>query len=85
MVEWKERHSINFISWLGKDLMHMALSKGDDEYALTVDLPTFLDRPSAIYSNFIVSHLSFGTQEQGLELDRLIDAYGELMRRELAS
>jgi hypothetical protein len=85
VVEWKERHSINFISWLGKDLMHLALPKCDDEYALTVDLPTFLDRPSAIYSDFIVSHLSFGTQEQGLELDRLIDAYGQLMRSRLAS
>lgn len=84
VVEWKARHSINFISWLGKDLLHMALPKCDDELALTVELPTFLDRPSAIYSNFIVSHLSFGTQEKGLDLDRLIDGYDALMRTKLS-
>ncbi|AYG61503.1 hypothetical protein QD460_17800 [Rhizobium jaguaris] len=78
VVEWKERQSINFISWLGKDLLHMALPKGDDEYALTVDLPTFLDRPTAIYADFTVSHLSFGPQEQGLDVDRLINAYDAL-------
>ncbi|MDL2410571.1 hypothetical protein PY650_34340 [Rhizobium calliandrae] len=78
VVEWKERQSINFISWLGKDLLHMGLPKGDDEYALTVDLPTFLDRPTAIYADFTVSHLSFGPQEHGLDVDRLINAYDAL-------
>lgn len=84
VVEWKERQSINFISWLGRDLVHMALPKGDDEQTLTVDLPALLDRPTAIYSDFTVSHLSFGPQEEGLDLDRLIDAYGELMRTRLS-
>ncbi|WFU08082.1 hypothetical protein QA646_12245 [Rhizobium sp. CB3090] len=78
VIEWTERQSINFISWLGKDLLHMALPKGDDEYALTVDLPTFLDRPTAIYADFTVSHLSFGPQEHGLDVDRLINAYDAL-------
>jgi hypothetical protein len=82
-VEWNERHSINFVAWLGKDLVHMALPKGDDEYALTVGLPTFLGRPSAIYSDFAVSHLSFGPQENGLDLDRLLDGYDALMRSKL--
>ena len=85
VIEWTERQSINFIAWLGKDLVHMALPKGDDERALTVDLPMLLDRPTAIYSDFTVSHLSFGPQEQGLALDRLIDAYDELMRNALAA
>ncbi len=84
VVDWNERQSINFISWLGKDLIHMALPKGDDEYALTVGLPTFLDRPTAIYADFTVSHLSFGPQEQGLDLDRLIDGYDALMRAKLS-
>ncbi len=82
-VEWTERQSINFVAWLGKDLVHMALPKCDDEYALTVGLPTFLDRPSAIYSDFTVSHLSFGPQENGLDLDRLLDGYDALMRSTL--
>ena len=83
VVEWRERQSINFIAWLGKDLVHMALPKGDDEHALTVDLPTFLGRPTAIYSDFTVSHLSFGPQERGLDVDRLIHAYDALMRDRL--
>lgn len=84
VIEWKERQSINFIAWLGKDLVHMALPKGDDERALTVDLPELLDRPTAIFSDFTVSHLSFGPQENGLALDRLINAYDELMRSAIA-
>ena len=80
VIEWTERQSINFIAWLGRDLVHMALPKGDDERALTVDLPMLLGRPTAIYSDFTVSHLSFGPQEQGLAVDRLIAAYDALMR-----
>ena len=83
VVDWTERQSINFIAWLGRDLVHMALPKGDDEKALTVDLPELLDRPTAIYSDFMVSHLSFGPQEQGLAVDRLIAAYDALMRQSL--
>jgi hypothetical protein len=80
VVDWTERQSINFIAWLGRDLVHMALPKGDDERALTVDLPALLDRPTAIYSDFMVSHLSFGPQEKGLDVERLIAAYDALMR-----
>lgn len=80
VVEWKGRQSINFISWLGKDLVHMALPKGDDEAQLTIDLPELLGRLTAIYSDFMVSHLSFGPQENGLDVDRLIDAYSALMQ-----
>lgn len=85
VIDWQERQSINFIAWLGKDLIHMALPKCDDEYALTVDLPNYLNRPTAIYSDFTVSHLSFGTQENGLALSRLIDGYDALMRTSLAA
>ena len=83
VIDWTDRNSINFIAWLGRDLIHMALPKDDDERALTVDLPELLDRPTAIYSDFMVSHLSFGTQEQGLPVDRLIAAYDALMRESL--
>ena len=83
VIEWTERQSINFIAWLGKDLAHMALAKGDDELALTVELPAFLDRPTAIYADFTVSHLSFGPQENGLDLEDLIGKYDTLMREKL--
>ncbi|WP_337267396.1 hypothetical protein [Oryzifoliimicrobium ureilyticus] len=85
VIDWQERQSINFISWLGKDLVYMAMPKGDDEYAFTVGLPTFLNRPTAIYEDFVVSHLSFGPQERGLNVERLISAYGDLMRTQLAA
>lgn len=85
VVDWTERQSINFIAWLGRDLIHMALPRGDDEKALTIDLPEYLGRPTAIYSDFMVSHLSFGPQEQGLAVDRLIEAYDALMRDALGT
>lgn len=84
VIEWKERLSINFIAWLGKDLIHMALPKGDDEDFLTVGVPARLGRPTAIYSDFIVSHLSFGPQEAGLDLNLLIGEYDRLMRSKLS-
>ncbi len=84
VVDWQERQSINFIAWLGSDLQHMALARGDDEKMLSVDLPAFLDRPTAIYSDFTVSHLSFGPQESGVDVNRLIAAYDALMREKLA-
>lgn len=83
VVDWTERQSINFIAWLGRDLRHMALPQGDDEHALTIGVPTFLERPSAIYSDFMVSHLSFGPQERGWDPTALIEAYEVLMRDRL--
>lgn len=86
VVEWRERLSINFIAWLGRDLVHMSLPKGcDDERVLTVEIPAMLDRPTAIYSDFVVSHLSFGAQEEGLAADWLIAAYDALMRNALGA
>jgi hypothetical protein len=84
VMEWKERLSINFIAWLGKDLIHMAIGKLSDEKSLTVDLPAFLNRQSAVFSDFTVSHLSFSPQERGLDVDRLIGEYEDLMRETLA-
>lgn len=83
VVDWTERQSINFIAWLGRDIVHMALAKGDDEHALTVEVPTFLGRPTAIYSDFTVSHLSFGPQERGLDWNGFIARYEELMREKI--
>lgn len=83
VIDWTERQSINFIAWLGRDLLHMALPQGDDEHALTIGVPTFLGRPSAIYSDFTVSHLSFGPQERGWDPTPLIKAYEALMRSRL--
>lgn len=84
-IEVKERVSINFISWLGQDLKHFGFRRLGDEKALAVDMPRLLNRPVAIYSDFIVSHLSFGPQEAELHVDRLVSAYSDLMREQLAA
>ncbi|MCM2292782.1 hypothetical protein NAC44_10650 [Allorhizobium sp. BGMRC 0089] len=83
VMEWDQRQSINFIAWLGRDIQHLALGPCDDERAVTVDLPAFLNRKTAVYSGFTVSHLSFGPQEAGLNVDRLITAYHGLMEKVL--
>ncbi len=83
VVDWTERQSINFIAWLGRDLVHMALPQGDDEHALTIGVPTLLRRPTAIYSDFTVSHLSFGPQERGWDPSPLVEAYEVLMHERL--
>jgi hypothetical protein len=81
VVDWTERQSINFVAWLGKDLVHMSGLKSDDEHALSVAFPRFLERPTAIYSDFVVSHLSFESQEDdGLKVDGLIERYRALMQ-----
>lgn len=85
VIEWKERQSINFIAWMGQDLRHMANLRNDDEHMLTVSVPEFVGRPSAIYSDFTVSHLSFGPQERGMQLEPLIEAYDVLMREKLSA
>ncbi len=61
----------------------MALPQGDDEHALTIGVPTFLERPTAIYSDFMVSHLSFGPQERGWDPSPLVEAYKALMQTRL--
>ncbi|RWX75433.1 hypothetical protein EPK99_17165 [Neorhizobium lilium] len=77
------RVSINFIAWLGKDLKHMSFGRASDERTLTLDLPAFLKRPVGIFSDFTVSHLSFGPQELGLHVERLLAGYEKLMRQTL--
>jgi len=83
VIDWTERQSINFIAWLGRDLVHMSGLTRDDELALSVEIPTFLNRPTAIYSDFVVSHLSFGPQERGLDVAPLIEGYEALMRTKI--
>ncbi|MCO5733024.1 hypothetical protein [Rhizobium sp. SSA_523] len=84
LVEWTDRQSINFIAWLGRDIIHMALAPGDDERVLTVDLPAYLGRTCAIHSDFVVSHLSFGPQERGADFEGLVDHYDALMQERLS-
>lgn len=85
IVEWTDRNSINFISWRGEDLRYMLFPRIDDEHALTVAIPRYTKRKTAIYSDFVVSHLSFGPQDHTMDTDYLLEKYQNLMEEELTS
>jgi len=50
----------------------------DDEKALTVDVPLRLGLYKAIYPGFVVSHLSFGSQENWNGRVELLNMYKDL-------
>jgi hypothetical protein len=72
------RFSINFVAWLGVDVPHFETRLADDEHDLTVTLPRFLGRENAIYLPFVVSHLSFRTQDTEMDVPGILDAYRAL-------
>lgn len=62
-----KRLSINFVSWRGKDLPHIAreFSNGvgaEDEWRMCHVIPTRLGRSNVIVQNYMVAHLAFGKQ-----------------------
>jgi len=73
-----DRLSINFISYLGRDLDHIAGVRGDDEQALSVTLPQSLHRVNRIYHPLMVSHLSFYSQEPDMDTGALLRRYRAL-------
>lgn len=79
LVEWSYRNSINFIGWHGEQLRYMYLPKGDDEHMLTVEIPEFLNKKTAIYSDFMVAHLSFFPQEKSIKPSEIISLYQKLL------
>ncbi|WP_328712571.1 hypothetical protein [Nocardia salmonicida] len=79
-ISLSERLSINFVSWLGKDLSYMSAisADGDDERILSVDIPSYLKRPNCIYPGFVASHLSYYAQEAALDTAALMSRYRKL-------
>lgn len=75
VVEWDQRNSINFIGWRGENLKYMDTLMLEDEHLLTVSIPNFIKMKTAIYSNFIVSHLSFFPQENSVNPSEIISMY----------
>ncbi|MBH9970708.1 MULTISPECIES: hypothetical protein [Commensalibacter] len=81
IVEWDKRLSINFISWKGRDLRFMMLPfQCDDEQILTSNTPQYLNRKTALFSDFTVSHLSFYSQESHMNTELLINEYVKLRK-----
>lgn len=81
LVEWNLRNSINFIGWRGEELRYMALPQGDDEHMLTVTIPQLLNRKTAIYSDFMVGHLSFYPQEKIIKPYEIISLYRGILNK----
>jgi len=75
--------NINFVAWLGADLQSVCLCEslrtGRDEQALASIFPKLFHRPVAIYGPFVVSHLSFYTQDPSMDIPELIEAYQRLV------
>ncbi len=76
-----DRISINFISYLGRHLGHFNGLRGDDEQALSVTIPQRIGRVNRIFNPLVVSHLSFYSQDPGMEIAPLIAEYRDLYLR----
>ena len=78
-IKIKSRFSINFFAFKGKKWHKIIDSYGDDEYNLTVNYVINKNFTNILYSDFIVSHLSFYKQnETGINLYELVQLYKEL-------
>jgi hypothetical protein len=82
-IVWNDRMSINFISWLGSDLVHIPDIMADDEHELCYGVRKRARKVNCIYSPFIASHLSFWKQEAQMNVEKLMAAYRELADAEI--
>ena len=80
-MEFNTRYSINFIAWRGEKLRYMSLPPyADDEFYLTAVIPQYLNKKTAIYSDFMVAHLTFNPQEKTMDVDKVIKRYDQLKK-----
>lgn len=77
-----DRLSINFVAYLGADIPAISRIGLDDEEELSVTLPRRLGRQNAIFGPLVVSHLSFYSQEQAMDVGSLLDRYRLLRQAE---
>jgi len=78
IVEWNSRISINFISWLGEDLPHIPYVLLDDEHELCNEVRARTRKPNCIFLPFVVSHLSFYSQDKGMNINDVLSRYERL-------
>lgn len=85
-LHYFERFSINVISWLGKDMADIWGSKDgfepDEEYFLTVEYPTKMNRPNAIDFGAVFSHFAYGPQRDHMDTTDLLVQYMDLALHE---
>ncbi|MCX7899234.1 MAG: hypothetical protein N2444_03985, partial [Methylocystis sp.] len=77
-VLWNERLSINFVSWLGEDLVHIPDIMSDDEHDLCYGVRKRARKANCIYPPFVAAHLSFWKQESEMNVPAVIAAYQNL-------
>lgn len=82
-IVWRERISINFVSWLGADLVHIPDIMSDDEHDLCYGVRKRTGKVNCIDPRFVVSHLSFWKQEAEMNVEKVIDDYSRVAEREL--
>ena len=80
-IIWNERISINFIAMLGKDLVHIPDVTADDEHDFCYGVRKRAKKQNCIYSQFVVSHLSFYKQDNEMNIAAILDEYQKLADR----
>lgn len=84
-IPWRERVSINFVSWLGADLVHIPDIMADDEHDLCYGVRKRARKSNCIYPRFVASHLSFWKQDGEMDIERILSGYRALAARELCA
>lgn len=54
--------------------------KCDDERIFSLDVPRYLNRKHAFYSDLMVSHLSFANQEKNHDFEEVLQKYEALIQ-----
>ena len=83
-IIWNDRLSINFVAFLGRDLVHIPDIMHDDEHDLCYGVRKRTRKQNCIYPSFVASHLSFGPQDSEMNIPDILDRYEALAMRELA-
>lgn len=78
-----DRLSINAVAWLGRDLDVISTVCENDEEELSVTMPARLGRRNVIYQPCVAAHLSFFSQEAGMDTARLLARYEALAEARL--
>jgi hypothetical protein len=81
----RERISINFISFLGKDFWLTRQFKFDDEKFLSTQVGSSQGRINVVFYPMLVSHLSFCKQEKNINLPMLIKKYRDILVETISS
>jgi len=81
LVLYKARHNINFICFLSRQISYFNECEHDDEHYISVVIPNKYNFSTAVYGNFLVSHLSFGPQKNSRDYSNIYKLYKNLITK----